>query len=81
MASIVTEYKLDFTSHLQKADLPSYQKASAAYSQIIPGVPLNIEFRQQRPGIFVKTFSETDAKKLEEKYVTFYYGKNVKKNK
>ena len=80
MTSIETEFKIDFTSHLQKADLPTYQKASAAYNQTLPGAPLNVEFRRQRDGIFiVRTFSENDAKKLEEKYLTFYYGKNEKK--
>ena len=77
MATLITEYKLDFTLHLQKCDLPSYQKASAAYTQTVPSAPLKIEFRQQRPGIFiVKTFNEPDAQKLMDKYVTYYYGKN-----
>ena len=80
MTSIETEFKIDFTSYLQKSDLPTYQKASAAYNQTLPGAPLNIEFCRQRDGIFiVRTFSETDAKKLEEKYLTYYYGKNEKK--
>ena len=77
MASKTTEFKIDFTIHLQKSDLPSYQKATAAYAQTIPNAPLGIELRQQKPGIFiVKTFNEADSLKLENSSIIWYYGKN-----
>ena len=80
MVSVITEFKLDFTAHLQKCDLPSYQKAAAAFSQTVPNAPLNIEFRNKRPGVFIiQTFNDNDAKKLEDKNVTFYHGKNENK--
>lgn len=73
----VSEFRVDCTLYLQRKDLPTYQKAASAYAQTIPNAPLNIEFRQQKPGVFiVKTFTEVDAKKLVGKYITFYYGKN-----
>ena len=53
MASKTTEFKIDFTIHLQKSDLPSYQKATAAYAQTIPNAPLGIELRHQKPRILL----------------------------
>ena len=80
MASKTTEFKIDFTVHLQKSDLPSYQKATAAYAQTIPNAPLGIELRQQKPGIFiVKTFNEADSLKLENSSIIWYYGKKQDK--
>ena len=80
MASIITEFKLDFTMHMQKCDLPTQQKASAAYSQTVANAPLGIGFRQQRQGIFIiETYNEADSNKLEDKSLTYYYGKNENK--
>ena len=80
MAAVITEFKIDYTIYLQRADLPTYQKATSAYNQTIPNAPMGVEFRQQRPGIFiVKTFNEADALKLENASITFYYGKNEHK--
>ena len=80
MSQFETEFKLDFTLHVQKCDLPSYAKASAAFQQTVNNYPLKIQFRMQRPGIFVlKTYSEADCKKLENKSVTFYYGPKQEK--
>ena len=76
MVSVITEFKLDFTAHLQKCDLPSYQKAAAAFSQTVPNAPLNIEFRNKRPGIFIiQTFNENDAKSWKTKTLLFILGK------
>lgn len=67
--------------HVQKSDLPNYQAAVAAYTSTVPGAPIGVEFRQQRPGIFIlKTFSEKDANKVENSSgVTYYYGKSQNK--
>lgn len=79
MAAIVTEFKLDFQVHVRKQDLPTYQSASAAYANTVPNAPIGIEFRQQKPGVFiVKTFNEKDAKKIENAALTYYYGVNLK---
>ena len=81
MSNSETEFKIDFTLHLQKAHLPNYPKAAAAFQQTVHNHPLKIMFRGgQKPGVFiVTTFNEADANKLENKTLTFYYGKNDEK--
>ena len=81
MTHLETEFKLDFTLHVQKAHLPSYPKAAAVFQQTVPNHPVRMEFRRtKKDGVFiVKTYSEQDCKKLENKYVTFYYGRNEEK--
>ena len=77
MSACFVEFKLDFQVHLLKADLPTYKQALTAYVNTVQGAPLDINFRTQRPGIYViKTSSDKDAKKLENKHVTYYYEKN-----
>ena len=66
--------------HVKKCDLSSYAKESAAFQQTVNNYPLKMQFRMQRPGIFVlKTYNETDCKKLKNKCVTFYYGPKQEK--
>ena len=72
------EFKLDFCVHLLKQDLPTYKNAVSRYMNTVRGAPLDIKFRPQRPGIFIITTNEKDAKKLENNYLTFYYGKKMK---
>lgn len=80
MSACFVEFKLDFQVHLLKADLPTYKQALTAYVNTVQGAPLDINFRTQRPGIYViKTSSDKDAKKLENKHVTYYYGKKQDK--
>ena len=73
------EFKLDFCAHLLKQDLPTYKNAVSSYMNTVQGAPLDIKFRPQRPGIFIITTNEKDAKKLENNHLTFYYGKKNEK--
>ena len=74
MASITNEFMLDFTKHLQRQDLPSYQKVTACYAQTINAAPLNVMFRMQKDGVFIlSTFSEKDSKKIEDSFLTYHY--------
>lgn len=75
MATSFVEFKLNFQNHLIKSDLPNYREAITSYRNSVPGAPLKIDFRQQRPGVFIIKCSEEDSKKLENKSLTFYYGK------
>ena len=56
------EFKLDFCKHLLKQDLPSYKNAVSCYMNTVQGAPLDIKFRNQRPGIFIITTNDKDAK-------------------
>ena len=59
MATIHNEYILDFTLHLQKQELPAYQKVASCYAQTITAAPLNIMLRQSKPGVFIlQTYNE-----------------------
>jgi len=73
------EFKLDFCAHLLKQDLPTYKNPMSSYMNTLQGAPLDIKFRPQRPGIFIITTNEKDAKKLENNHLTFYYGKKKRK--
>ena len=53
MSACFVEFKLDFQVHLLKADLPTYKQALTAYVNTVQGAPLDINFRTQRPGIYV----------------------------
>ena len=80
MATSFVEFKLDFQVHLLKNDLPNYREALSSYRNSVQGAPLKIDFRQQRPGIFIiKTCTDQDEKKLENTFLTYYYGKKQEK--
>lgn len=72
MATSFVEFKLNFQNHLIKSDLPNYREAITSYRNSVPGAPLKIDFRQQRPGVFIIKCSEEDSKKLENKSLTLY---------
>lgn len=76
-----SEYKLDFTAYLPKEYLPTYNKAASAYTQTVNQAPLDVTFRQQKPGVFVlKTNSAKDSKKIEASKVRYSYGKHEQKD-
>ena len=75
-----TEFKLDFTIHLLRSDLPTYKQVVASYSETIQGAPIDVLFRKQKDGVFIiKTSNEKDEKKLECSSLTYYYGKKQEK--
>ena len=80
MAQHNTEYKLDFTTLMLRNDLPNYRQVLSAYTQTIPGAPMNVCFYPKRAGIFVvKTNSDKDAQKLENSTLIYSYGKKNEK--
>ena len=75
-----SEYKLDFTLFLSKDHIPSYSKAASAYTQTVNQAPIQINFRQQKPGVFIlKTFNAKDSEKIEHSKVRYSYGSRNKK--
>lgn len=81
MSNCHSEFMLDFTVKLQKHELPTYQKVSSCYAQTLLSAPLNIMFRQTKPGVFIlQTFNEKDTKKIEGKFITYEY-KNKKQER
>ena len=81
MATSFVNFKLDFTLHVLKNDLPNYRQALSCYTQTVQGAPVNVIFRSsQKPGVFIiRTNSAKDTKKLENKHVTYSYGKKNEK--
>ena len=64
MASVNNEFMLDFTVHLQRQELPTYQKLASCYAQTIVGAPLNVMLRASKPGVFIlQTYNDKDATK------------------
>ena len=53
MTSLNNEFMLDFTVHLQRQELPSYQKVASCYAQTIVGAPLNVMLRASKPDDFI----------------------------
>ena len=81
MSNCLIEFMLDFTAKLQKHELPTYQKVSSCSAQTLLSAPLNIMFRQTKPGVFIlQTFNEKDTKKIEGKFITYEY-KNKKQKR
>ena len=71
------EFLLDFTKHVPFKYTPSYQQATSFYVQTISQAPMDIQFRQQRPGLFQITVkNEKDSRKLEVSHVLFSFGKH-----
>ena len=69
------EFKLDFTKSVPYRYCPSVKKAGALYIQCIAQAPMDIEFRQLRPGIFqITVYKEADKKKLGGKSISYDFG-------
>ena len=55
MTSLNNEFMLDFTVHLQRQELPSYQKVASCYAQTIVGAPLNVYVKSKQTWCFYIT--------------------------
>ena len=53
MSSVHNEFMLDFTVHLQRQELPTYQKVASCYAQTIVAAPLNVMLRTSKPVVFI----------------------------
>ena len=69
------EFKLDFSYAVPQNYLPTYKKATSAYTQTVPKAPTKIGFRQgQKRGVYLITVDAGEAAKLQGKSVTYSYG-------
>ena len=74
MASVNNEFMLDFTVHLQRQELPTYQKVASCYAQTIVAAPLNVMLRASKPCVFIlQTYNDKDAKKIEGNFLTYHH--------
>jgi hypothetical protein len=71
----IYDYKIDFTKSVPYRFCPDTQQAAALYLQCIANAPIDIEFRQVRPGLFnVAVTNERDKKRLANKALTYDFG-------
>ena len=68
-------FHLDFTKSVPQRYCPNRREAGALYIQHVANCPMDIGFREVSKGIFeIKVFSESDKKRLENKFVNFEFG-------